>query len=117
MKWLPKTKLGKISAWIVIVSFLVIILLNVIAGLMQSNDICNAEGCQPALESLDASESFIFLTRVIPGLLAMGGILIAGITSIISIIKYKDYAFVLFLSALIGILGILFVIGEFAFPH
>ena len=47
----------------------------------------------------------------------IGGICIAGITSIIAIVKHRDYAVFLFFSALIGILGILFVIGEFVFPH
>jgi len=84
---------------------------------MQKDDICNDEGCQPAPGSLDTSQSFIIITRIIPGLLTMGCILIAGITSIVSIIRYKDYAILLFISALIGILGIVFVIGEFAFPH
>ena len=85
---------------------------------MQRNDICDENGiCSPAPESLDGSQIFIFLTRVIPGLLAMGCILVAGITSIISIIKYKDYAISLFLSSLIGILGIIFVLGEIFVPH
>lgn len=113
--FLPRTKIGKISFWLVISGFLLIIILNVIAGLMQSNDICNENGI--CYSNLPDGSLIIVFTRIIPGLLAMGCILIAGITSIISIVKYCDYTILLFLSALIGLLGILFVIGEFAFPH
>jgi uncharacterized membrane protein YhaH (DUF805 family) len=114
----PKTRIGKISFWLVIFGFLMIIFLNIIAGLMQRNDICDENGiCKPAPKSVEENQIFILVTRVIPGLLAIGCILIAGIISIISIIKYRDYAIFLFLSSLIGILGILFVIGEFTVPH
>ena len=115
--FLPRTKIGKISFWLVISGFILIIILNVISGLMQRNDICDENGCQPAPGSLDESQIFIFFTRVIPGLLAIGCIIVAGITSFISIIKYKDYAILLFLSALLGIMGIIFVLGEFLVPH
>ena len=116
--FIPKTKIGKISFLLVILGFFVIIILNIIAGLMQTNDICDAEGlCQPSPGSLEESQSFIFLTRVIPSLLAMGCIIIAGITSIIAILKYHDRAILLFLSALLGLMGIIFALGEFLVPH
>ena len=116
--FMPKTKIGKISFWLVICGVLVIILMNIIVGQMQKNDICNAEDiCQPAPGDWEANQTFVLITNIIPSLLAMGCILIAGITSIVAIIKYKDRAIFLFISALIGLLGILFVIGEFAVPH
>ena len=104
--FMPKTKIGKISFLLVALGFLAIIILNAIASLMQANDICDANGI------CTAPEDNLRFVRIGISLLAMGCILVAGITSIISIIKYRDYAIFLFLSALIGIMGIMFVLGE-----
>ena len=113
--FIPKTKIGKISFWLVISGFILIIILNVISGLMQANDYCDENGV--CYSNLPDGSWIIIFTRIIPALLAMGCIIIAGITSFISIIKYKDYAILLFLSALLGIMGIIFVLGEFLVPH
>ena len=90
---LPKTKIGKISFWLVILSFIGIYLNYWIA--------MAARISMPPLL----------------GILPLGILVICGITSFFAIIKYRDYAILLFLSALIGLLGILFVLGEFLFPH
>ena len=89
----PKTKFGKVSFWIVLVCFVGIYLQYWMAMATES------------------SSPPIF------GILLMIGLVICGITSIVSIIKYKDRAISLFLSSLVGILGILFLIGELVFPH
>lgn len=91
--FLPKTRIGKISFWIVIAAFIGIYLEYWIAMATKSSS-------PPFLE-----------------ILFMGALVICGITSFIAIVKYRDYAISLFISALIGLLGILFIIGEFAFPH
>jgi hypothetical protein len=91
--FLPKTRIGKISFFTVIIAFIGIYLQYWIA--MAFN-----------------------LSIPIPfGMLSMILLVICGITSIISIIKYRDYALVLFLTSLLGLFGILFIIGEFIFPH
>ena len=59
----------------------------------------------------------ILIFKIILSLLAMGCMIIAGITSFVSIIKYRDYAISLFISSLIGLMGIVFVLGEFLVPH
>ena len=91
--FLPKTKIGKISFWLVIISFIGVYLQYWIAMLAQIS-------IPPLL-----------------GLLPVAILIICGITSIISITKYKDIAIFLFLSSTLGILGILFLIGELLFPH
>ena len=91
--FLPKTKIGKVSFWIVIASFI---------GLYMQYWIAMA-----------------FRLSILPfiGLLPMVMLVVCGITSFIAILKYRDYAISLFLSALLGLFGVLFVIGEFVFPH
>ena len=117
MYWLPKTKMGKISFRLVISGILIIILLNVMSAMMSKNDPCNAEGCEPAPGDWELNPIFMFFTRILPGLLALECVVIAGITSTIAIIKYRDRAILLFVSALIGLMGLTFVLGEFLFPH
>ena len=94
-----------------------IIILNIIAGLMARNDVCNVNGCQPALESLGASPIFIFITRIIPGLLGMVAVLTSLVTSLIAIIKYKESAILLIIPLLLGLMGVMFVLGEFLTTH
>ena len=117
MYWFPKTKMGKISFWLVIFGILVIILMNIMSTIMSRNDICDAEGCEPAPGDWELNFVFMFFTRIFISLLAMGCVVIAGITSIIAITKYRDRAILLFLSALLGIMGIMFVLGEILVPH
>ncbi len=115
---MPRTKLGKVSFWLVISSILIIFILNVISGIMSKNDICTAEGiCQPAPEDLELNSTFVLFTRILPGLLAMGCVVIAGILSIVVIVKYKERAILLFLSALLGLLGSIFMLGEILTIH
>jgi len=110
--FLPRTKLGKWSFWLVISGFLVIIILNIIAGLLQTNDYCDANGI-----CYSEDNGGFRPVRIVFSLLAMACIVIAGIASILAIVKYQDFAVLLFLSALIGLMGIMFVLGEFLFPH
>ena len=92
MKWMPETKLGKISFWLVIVGIALLYIPYWIAMAFQ-------------------------ISVPIPiGFASIILLVIFGITSIISIIK-KDRAVVLFISALFGLFGILMVVGEFIFPH
>lgn len=114
MYLLPKTKIGKVSFWLVISGLLVIVVLNVVAELMQANDRCDANGiCYSNVEE----GGWVWLTRIIPSLLAMAAICTAGITSIVAIAKYRDRAILLFLSSLLGIMGMLFVLGEIFIEH
>jgi len=83
----PKTNLGKVSFYGVLIDFLLLI--------MKTNN--------------------IFIP--FPAMILMGLICIFGITSIYSIIKNKDYAILLFVTSILGILGILFSLGEILYPH
>lgn len=108
----PKTKLGKWSAWLVIIGFLIIIFLNIIVGIIHSNDKCDENGI-----CYSSSDGIFRIFNIVLSLLAMASVVIAGITSIISVFKYKDYSIILFITSLLGILGIIFVLGEFLVPH
>jgi len=92
LHFMPKSKLGKWSFWIVVYCFASLYLNYWIAMVLEIS---------------------IFL----PGFFVMGLLVISGITNLISIIKYRDLAMSLFIGSLIGLLGILFVLGEFIFPH
>lgn len=83
----PKTKLGKVSFYGVLISFLFLIL--------KTNNIIIP----------------------FPAMILIGLICIFGITSIYSIIKYKDYSILLLFTSILGILGILFSLGEILYPH
>jgi len=89
----PKTKIGKLSFWLVIAGLILLYLQYWIAMLFSSS----------------VSPPF--------GLISIALILIFGISSIFSIFKFKDHAVLLYISSFLGLLGILFVIGEFIFPH
>jgi hypothetical protein len=91
---MPKTKIGKISFWMVIVAFIGIYLNYWLSMLSDGT-----------------------WRIVMPGFLMVGAVCICGIISIIAIVKYRDRAILLFLSSLLGILGIMFVLGEFLVPH
>jgi len=92
MKWMPKTILGRISFWLVMVGIALLYIPYWIAMAFQ-------------------------ISVPIPiGFVSIMLLVIFGITSIISIIK-KDRAVVLYISALFGLYGILVVVGEFIFPH
>ncbi|MFH1408480.1 MAG: hypothetical protein ABIH34_01095 [Nanoarchaeota archaeon] len=92
MKWMPETKLGKISFWLVMAGIALLYMPYWIAMAFQ----------------IRAPIPFGFVSIML--------LVIFGTTSFISIIK-KDRAFVLFISALFGLFGILMVVGEFIFPH
>jgi len=112
MYWLPKTKIGKIFFWMVISGFLTIVLLNAIASIMPTKNICDSKGeCYP-----DPNDWYRNISIVV-SLLAMASECIGGIGSIVAVVKYKDRAALLFLPILIGIMGILFLLGEFLFQH
>lgn len=90
---MPKTKIGKISFWLVVTGFVLMY-----------------------MQYWIAMASGLSIPPVI-GILPLGVIVICGIASIMSIVRYRDRAILLFLSSLLGILGVLFIIGEFVFPH
>jgi len=93
VKWYPKSKLGKISFWIAIISFILMYI------------------------QYWAAMIFEISMPIFTGLLVIIAICTSGVLSIISIIKYKERAILIFLSALIGLLGFVMIIGEFLFPH
>jgi len=91
--FLPRTKIGKYSFWLVILGLV----------LMYSQ--------------YWIAMGFNISPPPLLGLLSIILMIIFGITSLISIIKDKEKAIALFISALFGILGILMILGEFIFPH
>ena len=93
MKLLPKTKIGKISFWLVMAGIALLYIPYWIAIITQSS------------------------SAISLGFLSIGLIIIFGITSAVAIVKYKDRAVLLFISAFFGLLGILLVLGEFLIPH
>ena len=109
---MPKTKIGKISFWLVVFGLLFVIIIGAIAGIIDSNT-CDADG----VCAIEAESLAMYSTRIIPSLLGMLSLVVGGITSIIAVVKYHDKAISLFISALIGIMGIIFVLGEFLVPH
>jgi len=93
MRWLPKTRLGKISFW------------GTVAGII-----------------LIYSSYWIAMignVRIpVPfGITSIALMLIFGTISIVLIIRNKDRAILLFLSALLGLFAWFMLIGEFTFPH
>lgn len=102
MRWFPTTKIGKISFWLGVSSFGLMFIQYWTAMIMQK------------IDPLGQSAGSVF---VIPGILAIMGILIAGVTSVIALTKYKDRAILLFIPVLIGLFGLFLVAGELFFPH
>lgn len=91
--FLPKTRLGKWSAGLVLIGLLIMYSQYWIAMAFK-------------------------ISMPIPiGFLSVALILMFGITSIISILKYRDYAISLFVTSLLGIFGIILLLGEFLIPH
>ena len=83
----PKTKIGKVSFYFALISFLLL--------LLKTNNIIIP----------------------FPTMILMSLICLFGITSIISVIKYKDYSIFLIITSILGILAILFSLGEISYPH
>lgn len=106
ISFLPMSKLGKFSAWIVVIAIIMIFGQYWIALATQSN--CTEKEC---------TIGNLLIIQIVLSWVMLAGLCICGITSIISIIKYKDFSIILFVTALLGVFGILFLIGEFAFPH
>jgi hypothetical protein len=138
MQWLPKTKIGKISFWMVISGFLVIVLLNVIGELAFCNDcpdgyLIEGHVCNPACyystpaclspsiaSTCNTNLVDTLMWRIIDitlGLLSMISIISGGVLSFIALFKKKDRALLLYVPLLIGVLGLLFLLGELLFPH
>ena len=90
---MPKTKIGKISFWLVMLGLALLFVPYWIAMAFKIS-------MPPA-----------------SGFLSIGLMVIFGITSVVAIIKNKDKAILLFVSALFGLFGIFFVLGEFLVPH
>lgn len=93
MKWIPKTRIGKLAFWMVMLGLALLFIPYWIAMILKTP-----------------------ITAPI-GFLSVGLIVIFGITSAVAIIKYKDRAILLFISSLFGLLGILLILGEFLFTH
>src|SRR3989344_7140204 len=100
--WLPKTKLGKISLWVIILG-IVIFYIQYWLGMLFPNP-------EPPV-GLD------LLIRIIPVFVGIATICTSGVTSLISIIKKKDKAILLFISALMGLLGFVVILGELFIQH
>jgi len=99
--FLPQTKLGKISVWLITISFLLIILMRFFVALGQTG----------------GETFFDNLYLGIPGILAGISIVSAFFTGIWSIIRHKERSVFVFISTFIGFLALIFLIGEFTVPH
>ncbi|MFH1209212.1 MAG: hypothetical protein V1663_00265 [archaeon] len=99
--FLPQTKLGKISVWLITVSFLLLALMRFFVFLGQ-------RGGETFFDNLYLG---------IPGILAGISIISAFFIGIWSIIKYKERSVFVFISTLIGLIGLFFLIGEITVPH
>jgi hypothetical protein len=93
MKWLPATKVGRISFWMAVCGFAIVNIQYWIAM-----------GLNISIPPL-------------PGLLAVVLEIAGGIGSIIALVKYKDRVILLFLTSIIGLLGLMLVLGELLLPH
>src|SRR3989338_3172983 len=100
--WLPKTKLGKISIYLIILG-IVIFYIQYWLGMLFPNP--------------EHPKGLDLLIRIIPGFVGIATICTSGITSIISIIKKKDKSIIIFISALIGLLGFVVILGELFIQH
>jgi len=105
----PRTKLGKISFWLVLIGIVVVYsqywISLAIAG----------DNPDTSLQYIETGLPRIL--KIAFSLIALAAIIIGGLSSIISIIKYKERSIFSFISAIIGLLGILFLLGEFLVPH
>jgi cytochrome bd-type quinol oxidase subunit 2 len=90
---MPKTKIGKWSFWIVLLSF-VSIYVTYWLSMIGLN-----------------------ITTPFPGFILMSFVLVFGVLSFVSLVKYKDKSILLIASSLLGLLGLAFALGELFFPH
>lgn len=105
MYWLPKTRIGKISFWTVILGISIIIIMNIISN----TALCSVERCE-------LNQSWRIFTIII-SLLAIISIIGGGISSIVALTKYHDKAIILFFPIVLGLFGVLFVLGEIFIQH
>jgi hypothetical protein len=101
IKFLPKSKLGKWSASLIIS---LIILLFVFFLLVWSGQ----RGGETFFSNL-----YLTIPMICAGISGIA----AFITGIIGIIKEKDYSVILIVSTIIGFLVLLFILAELIFPH
>jgi hypothetical protein len=94
---MPKTRIGKWSFWVVVISFALVYVNYWTSMILQSMG--------------------INFRIMLPGFLLMGVILIFGFLSFLSIVKYKDKSILLILTSILGLIGLAFTLGELFFPH
>jgi hypothetical protein len=101
LHFIPKTRLGRWSIWLIIAFILLLISfqLLVISG------------------QLGGDTFFSNLVLSIPMLLAAISGISAFFTGIIGIIKSKERAVLVFVATIIGLFILVFVLGEFLVPH
>jgi hypothetical protein len=99
--FLPRTRLGKWSLWLVIAFFVLFIAFQILVAFGERG-----------------GDTFFSNLRLSLLILPAGVAAIAGFfTGIIGIIKSKDYAVLVFVTTAIGFLILLFVAGELLVPH
>ncbi|MFH1181378.1 MAG: hypothetical protein V1702_00295 [Candidatus Woesearchaeota archaeon] len=98
MQILPKTRLGKWSACLLLAFLLLIGVVALVVALGQRGPEFN-----PIIG--------------VPMILAMVSGVSAFFTGIISIIKYKERAVIVFITSLIGLYLLFMLVGEFTVPH
>lgn len=106
VNFMPKTRFGKWSMWLIVVFFLLFILVQIIAAVGR------------ILGAFD-SDSFNIYQILIPITIIPAGIcgIAAFFTGIISIVKSKERSIFVFLVTTIGFFVLTFVLGEILVPH
>lgn len=105
---MPKTKLGKWSVVLIILTPVLFFLGSLFLKLFYES----VSSGSTILEDIVKRP-----VLAIPMLLGMGSGVSAFFTGLIAIIKDKERAVVVFVSTVLGLLVILFLIGEFTSPH
>ena len=107
MRFIPKTRLGKYSIWLIITMPIFFIMgmlfVNFYEGVSAGSTILQDIATRPGVA-----------LSMLAGFFCGVSAFVVGITSII---KNKDFAVFVFISTTLGFLTLLWVIAEFAFPH
>jgi len=102
VSFLPKTKLGKWSMWLIVAFFLLLATGIAVVSVFKQ------EGGETFFDNLWIS---------IPMLNAVASAIAAFITGIIAIIKNKERSILVIITTVIGLLVLWFVVGEILVPH
>ena len=101
INFIPKTRLGKWSIWLIIVFILLFIMFQILVASGQRG----------------GDTFFSNLALSVPMLIAGISGILAFFTGIIGIIKSKDRSVLVFIATVIGFFILFFVLGELLFPH